>query len=108
MGFHVTPIADSLENLYRFTLVGKGATQYAILSLAVLAPLFSLYVFVLCIKTKMEKKKWLWLIFIVLGFGKLVVNWTTGEIYLTPLAIQLPAAANAQFYGPWMVYVSIH
>ncbi len=108
VGFHVTPIAGSLENLNRFTLVGKGATQYAILSLAVLAPLFSLYVFVLCIKTRMGKKKWLWLIFIVLGIGKLVVNWTTGEAFFTPIAIQLPpAGANAQLYGPWLVYVSI-
>jgi hypothetical protein len=108
VGLHVTPIADSLENLNRFTLVGKGATQYAILSLAVLAPLFSLYVFVLCIKTRIGKKKWLWLIFIVLGIGKLVVNWTTGQVFFTPLAIQVPAAgANAQLYGPWLVYVSI-
>jgi hypothetical protein len=88
--------------------VGKGATQYAILSLAVLAPLFSLYVFLLCIKTRMGKKKWLWLIFIVLGIGKLGVNWTTGQVLFTPLAIQLPpAGANAQLYGPWLVYVSI-
>jgi len=108
VGFHVTPIADSLENLNRFTLVGKGATQYAILSLAVLAPLFSLCVFVLCIKTRIGKKKWLWLIFIVLGIGKLVVNWTTGQVFFRLLAIQLPAAgANAQLYGPWLVYVSI-
>ena len=108
VGFHVTPIADSLENLNRFTLVGKGAAQYAILSLAVLAPLFSLYVFVLCIKTRMGKEKWLWLVFIVLGIGKLVVNWTTGEFFFTPLAIQVPGAgASAQLYGPWLVYVSI-
>lgn len=108
VGFHVTPIADSLENLNRFTLVGKGAAQYGILSLAILAPLFSLYVFVLCFETRMGKKKWLWLIFIFLGIGKLVVNWTTGQVFFTPLAIQLPpAGAIAQFYGPWLVYVSL-
>jgi hypothetical protein len=108
VGFHVTPIADSLENLNRFTLAGKSTSQYAILSLAVLAPLFSLYVFVVCIKTTMGKKKWLWLIFILLGIGKFIVNWTTGQVFLTPLAIQLPAAgANAQLYGPWLVYVSM-
>lgn len=108
VGFHVTPIADSLENLNRFTLVGKGESQYVILSLAVLAPLFSLYAFILCIKTRMGKKKWLWLIFILLGIGKLMVNWTTGQVFFTPLAIQLPpAGANAQLYGPWLVYVSV-
>lgn len=108
VGFHITPIADSLENLNRFTLAGKSTSQYAILSLAVLAPLFSLFVLVVCIKTTMGKKKWLWLIFILLGIGKLVVNWTTGQVFLTPLAIQVPAAgANAQLYGPWLVYVSM-
>jgi hypothetical protein len=107
-GFHITPIADSLENVNRFTLVGKGTTQYAVLSLAVLAPLFTLYVFVVCIKTRMRKKKWLWLIFIVFGIGKLIVNWTTGQVLFTPLAIQVPASgATAQPYSPWMVYVSI-
>jgi hypothetical protein len=56
----------------------------------------------------MGKKKWLWLIFIVVGIGKLFVNWTTGQVFFTPLAIQLPpAGANAQLYGPWLVYVSI-
>jgi hypothetical protein len=108
VGIHVTPIANSLENLNRFTLVGKGATQYAILSLAVLAPLLSLSVLVLCIKTRMGKKKWVWLIFVVLSVGKLVVNWTTGQVFFIPLAIQVPAGgANAQLYGPWLVYVSI-
>jgi hypothetical protein len=108
VGFHITPIADSLENLNRFTLAGKSTSQYAILSRAVLAPLFSLFVFVVCIKTTMGKKKWLWLIFILIGIGKLVVNWTTGQVFFTPLAIQLPAAgANAQLYGPWLVYVSM-
>jgi hypothetical protein len=107
-GFHITPIADSLENLNRFTLVGKGTTQYAVLLFAVLTPLFTLCVFVLCIKTRMGKKKWLWLIFILLGIGKVIVNWTTGQAFFTPLAIQVPAAgANAQPYGPWLVYVSI-
>jgi hypothetical protein len=108
VGFHVTPIADSLENLNRFTLEDKGATQYGVLSLAVLAPLFSLYVFVLCIKTRMGKRKWLWLIFIFVGVGKLFVNWTSGQVFFTPLAIQLPpAGASAQLYGPWIVYASL-
>ena len=108
VGFHVMPITDSLENLNRFTLVGKGATQYAILSLAVVTSLFSLSVFILCTKTRIGKKKWLWLIFILLGIGKLVVNWTTGQVFFSELAIQLPAGgANAQFYGPWQVYASI-
>jgi len=108
LGFHVTPIADSLENLNRFTLADKGASQYTIFSLAVLAPVFSLYAFVVCIRTKMLRRKWLWLILVLIGVGKLSVDWTTGQIFFIPLAIQLPpAGAVAPLYSAWQVYVSL-
>jgi hypothetical protein len=107
-GFHVTPIEDSLENLNRFTLAGKGVSQYAIVTLSVLSLLLSIYVLVLCSKTNIGKRKWLWVIFILFGIGKLGVNWTTGQIFFTLLAIQIPAGgANAQLYGPWLVYASL-
>lgn len=107
VGFHVTPIADSLENLNRFTLIGKGAAQYSVLVLAVLATLFSLHALLLCLRTKNIKKKWLWAIFILIGVGKLAVNWTTGEWGFQSLALQVPCgSASAQLYGPWTVAVS--
>src|SRR5215470_1209374 len=80
VGFHVNPISDSLENINKFTLIGKGPGQYSVLVLAVLASVFSFYVFVLCLRTKNLGKKWLWAIFILIGVGKLVVNWTTGDL----------------------------
>src|SRR5882724_6014474 len=43
-GLNVTPIADSLENLNKFTLVGKSALQYLTLTCDVGSLLFSLYV----------------------------------------------------------------
>lgn len=108
IGFHLTPMEDSLEHVNRFALAGKGRAQYTIFALAVLAPLFSVYALVLCIRTKMGKTKWLWLVLVLLGIGKLVVNWTTGQVFFTPMAFQLPpAGANAVFYGPWQVYVSL-
>lgn len=108
VGFHVTPIEDSLENVNRFTLVNKGASQYGVLLLAILAPVLSLYSLLRCIMADMGKKKWLWLIFILLGVGKLSVNWTTGQLFFMLLAIQAPVSgANTQLYGPWFVYVSL-
>jgi hypothetical protein len=92
----------------RFTLSGRGAAQYTILALAVLAPLLSLYALVLCVRTKMRRTKWLWLVLVLMGIGKIVVNWTTGQVFFTPIAFQLPpAGANAVLYGPWQVYVSL-
>lgn len=108
VGFHVTPIADSLENLNKFNLVGKGKVQYFVLILAILSTLFSLYALVLCIRTKNVKNKWLWVIFVLVGVGKLTVNWTTGEWGFQTLAFQISCGiASAQLYGPWMVAVSL-
>jgi hypothetical protein len=108
VGFHVNPISDSLENLNKFTLIGKGIVQYSVLAMAVFATLFSLYVLVLCLRTKNIKRKWLWAIFILIGVGKLAVNWTTGQWTFQTLAFQVPCGtASAQLYGPWTVAVSL-
>ncbi len=100
-GFHVEPMSDSLENVNRFTLRGKSATQYSVLLAAVALFLFSLYVLILCVRTPNVGRKWLWVMFILVGFGKLAVNWTNGELHFTPLAFNIPcASAAAPPYGP--------
>ena len=105
-GFHVSSTPDSLENLNRFTFVGKSATQYLILTLAVCSLLFSFYVLLVCIRTRDGKRKWLWMLFILVGVGKLGVNWTSGQWAFTLLAIQIPCAtATAPLYGAWTVVV---
>jgi hypothetical protein len=103
-GFHVNPMADSLENLNKFSLRGKGASQYVVLTCAACALLFSLYVLVLCVRTKTVKTKWLWMLFILVGLVRLAVNWTTGEFTFTLFAFQIPCvAATRPLYGPWTV-----
>ncbi len=103
--FNVTPIADALENVNRFTLVGKSTLQYAVLLIAVSGPLFCLYVLVLCLRAKKSKSKWLWAVFILFGVGKLAVNRTTGELTLMPLSFNIPRSAVTAVpaYGPWVV-----
>jgi hypothetical protein len=104
--FHVRPMPDSLENLNKFTMAGKSAAQYLVLPLAVCALLFSLYVLVLCVRTKKGKSKWLWMLFILVGVGRLAVNWTTGEFTFTPLALEIPCVtAGHPFYGPWILAI---
>jgi hypothetical protein len=106
IGFHVNPMPDSLENLNKFTLVGKSAAQYLILTAAVCSLLFSFYVLVLCVRTKNVKTKWLWMLFILVGVGRLAVNWTTGEFTFALFAIQIPCVAAGQaLYGPWTVAI---
>jgi hypothetical protein len=106
LGLHVNTTPDSLENLYRFTLVGKSAVQYLILTLAVCSLLFSVYVLVMCIRTRALKRKWLWALFVLVGIGRLAINRTTGQCTFSLLSIRIPCAhAIADPYGPWTVAV---
>jgi hypothetical protein len=108
VGLNVNPITQSLEAQNRFTLIGKSAVQYSVFIAAIAAVLFSIYSLVVCIRTKFPRRKWLWVLFIVVGFGKLAVNWTTGEWGIAPLSVQLfSASAVAPFYGPWTIAVSL-
>jgi hypothetical protein len=108
VGLHVYPRAQSLDEENRMTLTGKSPGQYLIFALAILLPSFSLYALILCIRTKMERRKWLWILFILFGVSKVAVNWATGEWQVTPLAIQLfSASAVREGYGPWLVGVSL-
>lgn len=108
LAFNVDRLRDSLENLNKFTLAGKSQLQYAVLALAILIPLFSLYVLILCVRTRIEKRKWLWVVFIVLGIGQFTINWTTGQWRITPVAVELFGAVGfASPYGPWMISISI-
>ncbi len=107
VGFNINPMTQSLENQNRFGLMGKSVGHYAVLAAAVVAVLVTLYALVACIRTKVMKRKWLWVLFILVGVGKIAVNWTTGEWALSTLSIQLfSASAFAPLYGPWIVAVS--
>lgn len=105
--FHVTPISQSPEYTNRFTLAGKGFLQYTVLVLAVAAAIFSFCVFIVCVRIKPLKRKWLWAVFVLVGFGKIGVNGTTGELNITPLAFNIPCAGGSTLgvYGPWVVSV---
>ncbi|SFI48570.1 hypothetical protein SAMN04515618_1303 [Collimonas sp. OK307] len=108
VGFNVNPEPQSLESQNQFTLFGKGVAQYVILATAILVILLTTYSLVACIRSKLPGRKWPWILFIVFGFGKIAINWTTGQLSITPVFVQLfSASAAAQFYGPWIVSVSI-
>jgi hypothetical protein len=108
IAFNVTPIPDAVENLNRFTFSGKGIVQYTVLLLAVLSCLIALYAFVLCIRTKIQKRKWLWLIATLIGVDQLSVVWTNAHTAFHVIWIAFPpAGAAAAPYGPWTVYVSL-
>lgn len=106
VGLNVTPLTNSLENLNKFTIVGKSFLQYLTLTCAIGSLLFTLYVFTLCIRSKDVKPKWLWSILVLVGVGFFAVNWGTGEWTYQLLSIRIPCFAMVHpFYGPWSVAV---
>lgn len=106
VGFNVHGIPDSLEHLHQFTLTGKSALQLTILGLAIIIPLFILYSLVKCVRCKI-KRKWLWILFILVGIGAVSINWSSGRWAVLPLYLQLfGAGAVASPFGPWTISVS--
>jgi hypothetical protein len=98
------PIADSLEVLNRFSLRGKQPFQYVVLAACIIIPLFILYTLVVCIRSRV-RRKWLWIIFILIGFFQLRVDWTSGRFDLQPLSFALfgASALRASPYAPWVL-----
>jgi hypothetical protein len=109
MGVSVNPIPDSLENLNSFTFDNKPASDYVVLALAILVPLFIIVSLVTCFLTPIPKRKWLWLIFILFGLGQVTVNWTTGGLNYAPVSFQLLGAGYYRSgpYAAWLVTFSI-
>ena len=108
MSFNVNPMKDSLEHANRFTLTGKPAEAYVLLLLMIASIGFSLYAFALCVRTKIEKRKWIWCVLTLVGVGRLGINWTTGAGFFNVFWLQLPpGGASSTFYSPWMVFASL-
>ncbi|MHC1725685.1 MAG: hypothetical protein AB9866_06720 [Syntrophobacteraceae bacterium] len=62
-GVKVNPIPRPLEELNAFTFSGKRFRHYFGLVFAAGELAFILSVLILCIRTKMRKRKWLWILF---------------------------------------------
>jgi hypothetical protein len=108
VGIHITHVPDSFMEENKFTLLSKGPSQYFMLTLAMVIAVFSLYVFVLCVSARIGPRKWVWAAFIVVGFTKLAVNWTTGELRFDfPALVLLWVDAIHVDYGPWMISISL-
>lgn len=70
--------------------------------------MLSIYALVRAMRTPGLRRRRLWLIFILVGFGELAVDWSTGVLSLKLLALQLcSAAALAPLYGSWSVAVCL-
>lgn len=108
-GMHVTLLPQSVEELNAFRLKGKSPLHYIALALAILMPLFTLGTAFVAGFSYIPRLKWLWIIFILFGFGQFNLNWTTGQTGFVPLAFEFLGAMYAQpgFAGPVIISFGI-
>lgn len=109
IGMHTEPVDRALSKVNAFTFKDKGFIHYLTFILAIFIPLFIIYVFILCIRTPMQKRKWLWLLFISLGFIKFSLNWTSGSYAIQPMSFLLLGAGYFQdnLYSPIILQISL-
>jgi hypothetical protein len=91
-------------------LADKGAKHFLMLAAVIAAPVFSIVVLILCLRTPMRRRrKVLWAIGIVLGVCKLQLNWTDGAMAFDPVYIGILSAGFMRpgLIGPWVLSVSL-
>lgn len=109
IGFHVYQTEGSQSEFNSFGLSAKSPIQYLVLLLAIVVPIFILITLVVCIRTPIARKKWLWIIFILLGVGTIQVDWTSGAYAFQLLSVQLLGASafSAGPAAPWIISASV-
>lgn len=105
--FH--PREQSLAAENAFTLDGKGLLHYGVLVLAVLIPLFILYALVVCLRSRFERRKWLWVLFVACGLVQFQFNWSSGDWDVQLLSVLLLGAGFAKGgpVAPWVFTLSL-
>lgn len=104
IGLNVYQTAASQKEINAFNLSSKSVTQYSVFILAIAVPIFILCTLIVCIRTPIPRKKWLWIVFILFGIGAIQVNWTNGAYGFQLISFQL-FGASAISAGPGAPYV---
>jgi hypothetical protein len=110
LGFNVQPFARTALAVGRFDLAGQSSIQYFLLGLAVAIPLLLVLALARLAQDRAARWKWAWTLFILVGFMRLSVNWTTGALLFQPFAIVLLGAAVERGpldVSPWVVSISL-
>lgn len=109
IGLNVYQTEKSQKEYNAFGLSSKSGMQYFVLCAAALVPLFILFTLVVCVRTPIARKKWLWFFFILLGIGAVQVNWTNGAYAFQLLSVHLfgASAAASGLGAPWVLSASV-
>jgi len=78
------------------------------LGVAVLVPLFIIWVEVVCVRAPI-RRRWAWMLLILLGGPVVALNWTTGEPQVKELAVTLLGVGwlRSTVYAPMILQVAV-
>lgn len=107
-GFKITPVGNSLRQLHEFSFKNKGFKHYFFFLMLLVVPLFILISIGFSIKTPL-KQKWLWIIFMLLGFISFKLNWTDGQLAIQPISFKILGAGFSKtgIVAPWIFSFAI-
>lgn len=108
-GMRVVPLERSLQETNAFTFRRAGPAHYLFFGAVIIVPLFILGTLVACIRTRIPRRKWLWIIFVLLGFVQFSFNWSTGAMDYRLLSFHLfgASAMTSGLYMPWVLSFSL-
>ncbi len=107
-GLHVVPVNQSLAKANAFTFAGKSPMHYGVAVAMAIAFFFTLISVFYCMKTPIPRFKWVWVIFVLVGFVTLHFNWTTGYLSVQPISFLLCSVGfREQPMGPVIMELSI-
>ena len=108
IGLNVYQTILSQKELRTFTLKNKSILQYLILLLSIIIPVFIIITAYYCARTPIPKRKWLWLLFVLLGISTVQVNWATGDIGFQLLSAHILGISfmSSNPYAPYVISAS--
>jgi hypothetical protein len=108
VALNVHELEFSIDEQAGFHLKDKSPAQLALLLAAIVFAALTLVALVACVLEKGLQRKWLWVIFILLGFGQLSVNWNSGVWSFSALhATLFSASAVSRGYGGWVISIAL-
>lgn len=108
IGLNVYKTEMSQKGFHAFNLSNKSILHYIILTMAIIVPIFIVVSTYFCVRTPIPRRKWLWVIFVLLGVSAIKINWTTGQYAIQLLSVHLLGAAAGAIspHAAWVISAS--
>ncbi len=109
-GFHLQVATTQELAVNDFTVNGRSPLQYLFLAAAIASPLAMIWALVKVVRRRGLKRKWLWGILAFAGLFSLQMVWSTGNVSINWLTVQLLDAGmtrGASRFDPWVITMTL-